>query len=427
MARAVRDPPLPVSAPERYHGLGLFGTWSLPDRSTPLKARLEDQLDGLLAFYQGEVERRRWYGFWNHGDVRHAYDNDRHEWRYDVGGYAWDNSELVPDLWLWYSFLRSGRRDIFRMAEAMTRHTSEVDIHHLGPFAPLGSRHNVSHWGDGSKEARISQALLRRIYYYLTADERTGDVMRLAVNADFATVANDPLREIMPKSQYPTHARSGPDWFAFASNWLTEWERTGDRRWRDKIVRGLDDIAAMPHGMFSGPPFGYDPASGRLYDIGADFKYSYHLVTIFGGAELMFELDGLIDTPRWTEAWTRFCAYYNAPEGERRRDVDPRAVDRIFEFPVWHARLTAFAARKRRDPALAARAWREFLYGRMSEGGGQPPLHPRPVGAPLVLNPVVELPGISTNHASQWSLNLIELLALVGDQAPAQLDGAWAG
>ena len=23
-------------------------------------------------------------------------------WRYDVGGYAWDNSELSPDLWLWY-------------------------------------------------------------------------------------------------------------------------------------------------------------------------------------------------------------------------------------------------------------------------------------------------------------------------------------
>ena len=77
----------------------------------------------------------------------HTYDFDRHEWRYDIGGYAWDNSELATDVWLWMYFLRSGRADAFRFAEAMTRHTGEVDVHHLGRFAPLGSRHNVQHWG----------------------------------------------------------------------------------------------------------------------------------------------------------------------------------------------------------------------------------------------------------------------------------------
>ena len=40
----------------------------------------------------------------------------------------------------------------------MTRHTAEVDVYHIGPNAGLGSRHNVSHWGCGAKEARISQA-----------------------------------------------------------------------------------------------------------------------------------------------------------------------------------------------------------------------------------------------------------------------------
>ena len=38
----------------------------------------------------------------------------------------------------------------------MTRNTSEVDVYHLGQFVGLGSRHNVSHWGCGAKEARIS-------------------------------------------------------------------------------------------------------------------------------------------------------------------------------------------------------------------------------------------------------------------------------
>ena len=59
----------------------------------------------------------------------HNYDFGRHEWRYDVGGWAWANTELMPDMLLWFTFLRTGRADIFRMAEAMTRHTGEVDVY----------------------------------------------------------------------------------------------------------------------------------------------------------------------------------------------------------------------------------------------------------------------------------------------------------
>ena len=69
------------------------------------------------------------------------------------------------------------------MAEAMTRHTSEVDVYHKGRFKGLGSRHNVSHWGDGAKEVRVAQAALGRFYYYLTTDARTGDLMSASVEA----------------------------------------------------------------------------------------------------------------------------------------------------------------------------------------------------------------------------------------------------
>src|SRR6478752_6541954 len=131
-AAAASTPALLQASPEYLHSAGIFGDWSPVDRSTPARARLEDRLDFLFDFYAGQVEQRRWYGFWNYGDVMHTYDFDRNVWRYDVGGYAWDNSELSPDLWLWYSYLRSGRADIFRFAEAMTRHTGEVDVYHLG-------------------------------------------------------------------------------------------------------------------------------------------------------------------------------------------------------------------------------------------------------------------------------------------------------
>ncbi|MGK0190690.1 MAG: hypothetical protein ACI9R3_006520, partial [Verrucomicrobiales bacterium] len=158
LAHAGAEPPLLVCTPEYFHAVSAFGVWSLPDRSTPFKRAIENRMDAALDFYLRSVDEHSWYGFWDFGDVMHSYDGVRHKWRYDLGGMAWDNTELGTDLWLWMSFLRSGRADLFRMAEAMTRHTQEVDVYHLGPLAGLGSRHNVRHWGCGAKEARISMA-----------------------------------------------------------------------------------------------------------------------------------------------------------------------------------------------------------------------------------------------------------------------------
>ena len=80
----------------------------------------------------------------------------------------------------------------------MTQHVSEVDTHHTGRFAGLGSRHNVSHWGDGAKEARVSESFTKRFAYYLTADELLGDLIRAlaAGRPDARTI--DPLREVLP-------------------------------------------------------------------------------------------------------------------------------------------------------------------------------------------------------------------------------------
>ena len=96
-ARLSQAPPLLVAPPEHLHSTGVFGIWSLPDRSTAAKKALEDQLDSAFDFYRKEVDQRHWYGFWNFGDVMHQHDGARHEWRYDMGGYAWDNTELGTD------------------------------------------------------------------------------------------------------------------------------------------------------------------------------------------------------------------------------------------------------------------------------------------------------------------------------------------
>ncbi|MDE5650449.1 MAG: hypothetical protein K2I35_05505, partial [Duncaniella sp.] len=152
--------------PQYLHDRKAFGIWSLPSRTTPFRASIESRLDEIIDYYSHAREEHKWYGFWNYGDFMHAYDPVRHEWRYDVGGFAWDNTELASNMWLWYSFLRTGRADIWEMAKSMSRHTSEVDVYHIGDNAGLGSRHNVSHWGCGAKEARISQAAWNRFLYY---------------------------------------------------------------------------------------------------------------------------------------------------------------------------------------------------------------------------------------------------------------------
>jgi len=408
-ARIAQAPPLLTATPQHIHSSKVFGIWSLPDRSVPAKAAYEDQLDAAFALYHKEVDQRHWYGFWNYGDVMHQHDGPRHAWRYDIGGFAWDNTELGTDLWLWYSFLRTGRTDIFRMAEAMTRHTSEVDTYHLGRFAPLGSRHNVRHWGCGAKEPRISQAAYRRFYYYLTTDERTGDIMREVIDADVKTVEIDPMRLASPLTKplpYPGRVRGGPDWLAFIGNWMTEWERTGNTKYRDKIIAGMDSIAQFPYGFLTGPDqlYGYDRATGKLYPLQEQVG-TYNLATIMGGGEVVFELNDLIDHAGWKKAWEQYCRLHTARKDvvERDKTTGTEGTDARYARP---GRLSGYLYTMTKNPAYARKAWSGIRSNSYNTTN---------LKAPDVLNPIDEVTGIATNTVAQNSLELIEVLEMCGD------------
>lgn len=301
-----------LPSPEYLHGKRAFGIWSL-DKGTPIDTLLYN----IKEFYSREQERHSWYGFFNYGDVMHSYDTARDEWRYDVGGYAWDNTELASPAMLWYEFLRTGDTKTWDMAVAMSRHNAEVDCYHNGPHAGLGTRHNVLHWGCGAKEARISQAFWNRFMYYLTTDERMGDIIHEVADADQLLYYLDPMRLAQPRSEkYPCTAparlRVGPDWMAYAGNWFTEWERTGNIAYRDKILAGMQSIATLPHGLFSGPKaLGYDPATGIVsWEGDSAVQNTNHLLTIMGGFEMMNEMMLSITTPEWSKAWLQHAAEY---------------------------------------------------------------------------------------------------------------------
>ncbi|MCA9732047.1 hypothetical protein KC799_07950 [candidate division KSB1 bacterium] len=410
-------PPLLTVSAEYIHNIPVFGAWSLPDSSTPGKRWVENQLDNAFAYYKLEIDQRHWYGFWHYGDVRHGYDADRHVWKYDIGGYAWDNAELMPNMWLWYNYLRSSREEVFRMAEAMTRHTGEVDVYHLGRFEGLGSRHNVIHWGCGAKEVRISQAALGRIYYYLTTDERTGDLMHASVEVSNKAIGNlDPVRLIMEKSNYPTHARVGPDWLALAGNWMTEWERTGDKRYRDRIMVGVNCLAEMPYGFFSGnnAAFGYDPETYKLYRLDENDIGFLHLSVLMGGPEVAFELTHLLQDNKWDKLWLQFCRLYAAPKEQIEKEFG-KAVELGNPGP-WYSRLPAYYARATNDTSYAKRAWDEFLN--VGARRYHTNFEMKKFEGSATLQPVFEIDGVSTNNTAQWCLNAIELLQLIGDELP---------
>jgi hypothetical protein len=415
LADALRQPAVLVATPQTTVEAGVFGhALSLPSQTSADHAPLEKQLDWMFDFYRGQQDQRRWYGFWNFGDVMHTYDFDRHEWRYDVGGFAWDNSELATDVWLWMYFLRTGRADAFRFAEAMTRHTGEVDVHHVGKFAPLGSRHNVQHWGCSAKQLRISTALNRRYYYFLTADERVGDLMREQIEAARTLRAIQPGRKLANPEERDTdptgdfaHLGFGTDWGSLASAWLTEWERTRDAKLRDRIVSSMKTIGAQPRGFFTGGA--RLNLSTGAFDIAKDRKISVsHLSAAFGLPEVCAELIELFAIPEFEQAWLQYCELYNASPAEQKAALGEEL--RGTNLQQGHSRLTAFAAYRRKDAKLAARAWTEFSDGRAGYGQRQQFASKR-IDGPAVLNSVDEGPGISTNSSAQWGLAGIVNLA----------------
>jgi hypothetical protein len=428
MAQQAATPPVLVCTPEYLHDAQAFGIWGLEDRSTPVKKAIEERLDYTINYYLTQPDERNWYGFWYFGDVMHSYDDQRHVWRYDLGGMAWDNGELGTDMWLWYSFLHTGRADIFRMAEAMSRHTGEVVTYHFGPMMGLGSRHNVIPWGCGAKEARISQAAYRRFYYYLTTDERTGDVMRDTLQADFSTLQFDPMREAQPitereKQIAPTRVRLGPDWFAFCGNWMTEWERTGDTKWRDKILAGVESMSKMSMGLRSGKNllFGYDPASGKLFQLNEDAG-TYNLATIMGGAEVVFEMNTMLDDPTWKKLWLQYCRMYSAPKDLVLRDMitGQEGMDGAY---ARDGRLASYVYLQTQNPAFLQFGLDSLLGG---GGGGRGGRGIRKVDGPESLNPVDEGPA-GTNGAAQNGLETITMLGMIGDKLPAEFPAQLPG
>ena len=419
-AGCLNDPALYVGDPQYYHDLRAFGYWSLPQKDTGMEQWLEQQLDRAVAFYQKEIEQRNWYGMFNFGDVMHTYDTQRHCWRYDIGGYAWDNTELVPTLWLWYAFLRTGREDIFRLAANLSRHASEVDVYHIGKYKGLGSRHNVRHWGCPCKEARIAMAGHHRFYYYLTGDFRMEDIFAELKDNELTFYNRDPLGDFYKKEDmtYPSHARSGPDWSSLCSNWMTWWERTGDVRYKEKILQGMSDIKNAPLKLVSGPDFEFDPKDVSLHYIGERTTGGTHLQICMGAPQIWAEMADLLEDEEWKKMMADYGRFYFLPNDQQIAESGGLIGDRKFTLPFMASGMGAYGAHYLKDEALARRTWC-ILLGALAENAQNAGFSEVVLENAGNQEKLTEIPWISTNFVAQWCLNVIMALEFIRESLPA--------
>ncbi|KAH8646843.1 hypothetical protein BX600DRAFT_518865 [Xylariales sp. PMI_506] len=422
----VRDPPRLIPTAEYMHSTGVFyGSWA-PDFRTlgysPSKEEsdIEKNLDLLFNYYRDQVEQQRWYGFWDYGDVQHTYDPYRHAWRYDVGGFAWDNSELSTDLWLWLYFLHTGRADAFKMAEAMTRHTGEVDVYHSGQFKGFGTRHGVQHWSDSSKQLRISSVLYRRIYFYLTGDERIGDLIEELQECQTALLGLDSHRKVQEHDSVPdgfAMTNIGLDCGPMAAAWLTAWERRteGWERARDLLVKMLDGLAGLTHGIGNNAIL-LNPSTGEIRECPPPTPAHHisHLSMLFGFPEIFNEVLHIARdehpeaVAKFTEIWLAYGRAYNGGHEVQRREFG-------FEFPdhaTWrqsHSTLTGLAAVAQGNDELAQDAWRQFFDtdGYRRDHGWEV----LEAKVPEYFNPGAEAPWITTNEAARFGVSAIVNLA----------------
>lgn len=417
----IEKPAVYVESPESYHKKRAFGYWSLPERKTESEAFLENQLDQLFDFYKNEIEARKWYGLFDYGDVMHTYDPIRHCWRYDMGGFAWQNTELVPTYWLWLYFLRTGREDVFTVAEAMSRHCSEVDFYHFGPMAGIGSRHNVRHWGCSCKEPRVSMAGHHRVYYYLTGDARIGDAMADAKDADLSMKNITYFQQKDEKGPYVV-IRSGPDWTSFLSNWMTQYERTLDPYYLEKIRQGIKDVSEMPFGLASGPSYRYEENGHLIYEGEDEKSPNMHLQICMGGPEVWWELADMLGDETLRKLLSVYGGFYYLTPRQKSEKTNGQIENRPFAFPWFASDIGAYAAAQTSDQELATTVWKNLLNA-LIKIGDESGFAPQIYAKDDEKKDLFEIPWIKTNFAAQWGLNTITTLEFLRDALPDTMDG----
>jgi hypothetical protein len=324
VAADVQSPALIYVTPEWYRDTGITAPYALAsDSKCP---QLEADVSRVFDFMLCHRDFWGWYGMFNYGDFRHAFNHGygwiiqdeapkaqapgktnevavksepaarkvwkpgervpqanrqldyyaQHGWSYDNGRWGWCNTEGLESLALSFQYLRTGRRDLYFASEAMACQNRDVITRHAGKFFGCGTRHGVQPWSDGNHEPRQTVNSEFRFYYYLSGDRRCEDVNRaLTDNSYMQGVCGDAA----------SHS-------ARLYGIFMRWEMTGDRKYYCALSNYIHALIVpegiaihtpvqFPEGVRAGPPAGTNELNMFFTSFGAghalrEYEYLTH-------------------------------------------------------------------------------------------------------------------------------------------------------
>ncbi len=226
----------------------------------------------------------------------------------------------------------------------------------------------------------------------------------------------------MKDNEEKAFVRSGPDGVSFVANWMTEYERTQDKKYRKKIENGLQDIYNTPLGLASGPEYEYDFEQAHLiYHGESDTSGNMHLQICMGGPEIWAELADMLDSDVLRKLLVDHGRFYYLSREEKEQETKGLIRNRPFSFYWFASSLAAYSAWMSKDEALAISAWKELLHAlatdRDVEGFRSYPYTTAMDGKELK-----EIPWIKTNFTAQWCLNVIVALEFIREYLPETME-----
>ncbi|MEC3966247.1 hypothetical protein [Flagellimonas halotolerans] len=187
----VIESPVAHATPKWYTDSKVYGNMAPASKTHP---EFENALQYRFQWWAYNQKHEPWYGIFDYGDGKSYFFNGK--W------VQWTNNEPMVDFMLWTNFMRTGDPEYFKLAQAMSRHTMDVDNVHWPkkrtyygevndaidfwnyedepestPYLGIGRRHANEHW-----YALLSAHVWIQGWiadYYLSADHRALEVAKM--------------------------------------------------------------------------------------------------------------------------------------------------------------------------------------------------------------------------------------------------------
>ena len=248
------NPPTAHVDPHWYAESKVYGSFAAKAESFPEYERgLDYKMDWMLFNQQWEP----WYGMFDYGDFMTHYFKD--EWK------MWANNEPAQDFMLWMQYMRTGERRYYLAAEALSRHSMDVDNIHwpkaaryygdtnpsldywkfkdkpaATPYLGIGRRHATQHWISLLSAHVWVQGWLAS--YYLTGNHRGLEAAKLTADT-------------YSKRIWGEHGLTGRRLYLSVWNIVEVWDATKDECYfedlKDRVRRmlnlqnGLDQCTSL--------------------------------------------------------------------------------------------------------------------------------------------------------------------------------------